>query len=60
MTKQNAVKVAVLRVKETGVTFNVLRRGYNYRAQIARNPVARGWSVAEMIGPGNIHNFETD
>jgi hypothetical protein len=58
MTKANAVSVAVERVHETGFLFAVVRRGYSYRAQMASYPVARGWAVAEYIGPNNVHNFE--
>lgn len=57
MTRANAVHVAVERVDETGWTFLVLRRGYSYRVQMANLEVARGWSKAEMIGPGNVHNY---
>lgn len=57
MTRNNAVMVAVERVDETGFTFVVLRRGYKYQTQMVAYPVARGWKVAEQIGPGNVENF---
>jgi hypothetical protein len=58
MTKQTAVQVAVKRVRETGFTFVVTRRGYKYNAQMLSYPVPRGWAVAEQIGVGNVHNYE--
>lgn len=57
MTRTSAVALAVQRVDETGFTFIVLRRGYKYAAQMVSYPVARGWKVAEQIGPGNVQNF---
>lgn len=57
MTRQEAVRQAVERVFETGWTFLVLRRATNYRTQMANLDVARGWTIVEQIGPGNVHNF---
>jgi hypothetical protein len=57
MNRNEAVRVAVSRVDETGWTFVVLRRGSKYQTQMLAYPVARGWKVAEQIGPGNVQNF---
>ena len=55
MNRTDAVSLAVRVVKQSGTTQHVLRRGDKYEVGSADR---KGWKVAEMIGPGNIQNFE--
>jgi uncharacterized protein YbdZ (MbtH family) len=58
MTKQEAVALAVAHVKTTGFTVSIGRRGNSYQAWVDALPIPRGWKVVEMIGWGNVHNYE--
>lgn len=58
MTRANAISLAVQRVEETRFTFYILRRGYKYDVQISSYGPRIGWKIVEMIGPGNIHNYQ--
>jgi hypothetical protein len=54
MTQADAIKEAVQMVSRNGETAYVLRRGGNYKASPTE---IHGYKVAEMIGPGNVQNY---
>jgi hypothetical protein len=55
MNRTEAVSLAVRVVKQSGTTQHVLRRGDKYDVGASDR---KGWKVAEMIGTGNVQNFE--
>lgn len=54
MKKEDAVAEAKQCANQYGGTWYVLRRKDDYKVSAHEQ---RGWKIAEMIGPGNQHNY---